>query len=68
MTLPVLLATMPIYWHLPIMIVLISLVYSATRFEQWKSILREAFRWGIRMTVFLVAIEAALYGLSTFIP
>jgi hypothetical protein len=66
MTLPVLFA-FSVYWHLPIMIVLISLVYSATRFEQWKSILREAFRWGLRMTVFLVLIELVLFGLATFI-
>jgi hypothetical protein len=58
----------PIYWHLLPMIVLISLVYSATRFEQWRSIFREAFRWGIRMTVFLAVIEAVLFGLATFIP
>ena len=30
---------------LPLLIVLISLVYSATRFDEWGAILREAVRW-----------------------
>jgi hypothetical protein len=57
----------PIYWHLPILIVVISLVYSATRFEQWTSILHEAFRWGLRMTIFLVSVAFILYVLASFI-
>jgi hypothetical protein len=61
------LANVSIYWHFPILIVVISLVYSATRFDRWPSILAEAFRWGLRMTVFLAAIGAALYFLSMFI-
>ena len=55
------------YWHLPLLIVLISLVYSATRHDQWGAILREAFRWGYRMMIFLVAIGVVLYVLATFI-
>ena len=53
-----------IYWHLPILIVVISLVYSATRFENWRSIFIEAFRWGLRMTAFLVAIAMLLTALA----
>jgi hypothetical protein len=56
-----------IYWHLPVLIVVISLVYSATRYDEWGSILREAFRWGLRMAGFLLAIGVALYLLATFI-
>jgi hypothetical protein len=52
------------YWHLPLMIVVISLVYSATRFDQWPMIFREAFRWGLRMTLFLIGIVLILSGLS----
>ena len=59
-----LLAAISIYWHLPILIVVISLVYSATRFERWDAILREAVRWGLRMAAFLGAIAAALFVLS----
>ena len=53
-----------IYYHLPILIVVISLVYSATRFEDWRSILKEAFRWGLRMTIFLVTIALVLTALA----
>jgi hypothetical protein len=52
------------YWHLPLMIVLVSLVYSATRYDRWDAILREAVRWGLRMTMFLLGIVLLLYGLS----
>jgi uncharacterized membrane protein YjfL (UPF0719 family) len=61
---PVLLANMGIYWQLPILIVVISLVYSATRFEDWNQIIREAVRWVVRMTLFLVGIVLVLSGLS----
>jgi hypothetical protein len=56
-----------IYWQLPILIVVISLVYSATRFDQWGSILREAVRWGVRMTTFLLGIAVVLFVLAKFI-
>ena len=49
------------YWQLPILIVVISLVYSATRYDQWNLILREAFRWGSRMVGFLLGIGVALF-------
>ena len=49
---------------LPLLIVLISLVYSATRFDEWGAILREAVRWGFRLVLFLVAICFALYLLD----
>ena len=55
------------YWHLPILIVVISMVYSATRFDSWGSIFREAVRWGIRLTVFLCAIIAVLFVLGNLI-
>jgi hypothetical protein len=57
----------PIYWNLPILIAVVSVVYSATRFENWRAIFHEAFRWGLRMSVFLVIIGAILFGLATFI-
>ena len=58
--------TLNIYWQLPFLIVVISLVYSATRFDEWGSILREAFRWGLRMAAFLLAIGVALFLLARF--
>jgi hypothetical protein len=46
---------------LPLLLVLVSLVYSATRFDQWGPILHEALRWGLRLAAFLVAIGLALW-------
>jgi hypothetical protein len=48
-------------FDLPLLIILISLVYSATRFDQWGAILREALRWGLRLAMFLVTICVILY-------
>ena len=58
---------MSIYWHLPVLIVVVSIVYSATRYDVWPMIFREAFRWGLRMTLFLFVIGFVLFALSTFI-
>jgi hypothetical protein len=55
------------YVHVPVLLVLISLVYSATRFDQWNLILREAIRWGLRLLLFLVVIVVVLYVLATLI-
>jgi hypothetical protein len=57
----------PIYWQLPVLIVVISLVYSATRHDEWGAIFREALRWGVRMTGFLVIIGLVLYAVAAFI-
>jgi hypothetical protein len=53
-----------IYWHLPLMLLVISLVYSASRHENWNEILGEAFRWGIRMFGFMLVVALVLYGVS----
>ena len=55
------------YVHVPVLLVLISLVYSATRFDDWHLILREALRWGLRLLMFLVIIAAVMYALATVI-
>jgi hypothetical protein len=55
---------MSIYLHLPFMLLIISLVYSATRHEEWDEILIEAFRWGIRMFGFMVVVGIVLFGVS----
>ncbi|MFO0845616.1 MAG: hypothetical protein U0797_25065 [Gemmataceae bacterium] len=49
---------------LPLMVVLISLVYSATRYDRWPAILWEAVRWGVRLLLFLCAIGVALFFVS----
>jgi hypothetical protein len=56
-----------IYRQLPFLIIVISLVYSATRFDRWDFILREAFRWGLRMGGFLVMIAVVLYLVARWI-
>ena len=59
----------PVFAHniyvidLPLLLVIVSLVYSATRFDQWGPILREALRWGLRLAMFLVTICVILYVL-----
>ena len=58
---------MSIYWHLPLLIVIVSIVYSATRYDDWNLIFREAARWGFRMVTFLGGIALVLFILSTFI-
>jgi len=55
------------YWHLPLVILLVSLVYSATRYDQWNLILHEAGRWGLRLTSFLFAVIVVLFLVATFI-
>jgi hypothetical protein len=46
---------------LTLLIGLTSLVYSATRHEDWYAILYEAFRWGARLVAFMLAIVAVLF-------
>jgi hypothetical protein len=62
-----LLAVSLYYWHLPLLVVVISLVYSATRFDRWDYILREAVLWALRMLLFLFGIAVVLYVLSLII-
>lgn len=60
-------AVAPLYWHLPILIILISLVYSATRFDDWRLILWDTLRWALRMAGFLAAVGLVLY-VVTLLP
>jgi hypothetical protein len=59
--------TINMYFQLPLLIVVISLVYSATRYDDWGSIFYEAVRWGGRMALFLLGIGAVLYLVASFI-
>jgi hypothetical protein len=58
---------MSIYWDFPVLLVIVSLVYAATRHDRWDKIIHEAVGWGIRITLFLIAIGAVLYALSTWL-
>jgi hypothetical protein len=53
-------------FDLPLMVVLISLVYSATRYDRWPAILWEAARWGVRLVGFLVFVGLLLYLVNRF--
>jgi hypothetical protein len=59
-------AHLPFYWHLPMLVVLVSLVYSATRHDGWSAIVREAVLWGSRLTAFLVSIVFVLWVVARF--
>ena len=52
--------------HLPILILIVSVVYSATRYDQWGAILKEALRWGLRLTGFLAAVALVLWVMNRF--
>lgn len=56
-----------IYWDLPVLLVVVSLVYAATRHDSWHKILREGLGWGVRIAGFLFGIGLVLYLLSTYI-
>lgn len=56
-----------IYWDLPVLLVVVSLVYAASRHDRWDKILAEGFGWGVRIAVFLFGIGLALYLLSTYL-
>ena len=58
---------MSVYIHLPILIVVVSLVYSGTRYDNWNKIVREAMHWAFRMSSFLIGIAVVLTILSTFL-
>ena len=56
-----------IYWDLPVLLVVVSLVYAGTRHDRWDKILAEGFGWGLRIALFLTGIGLALYLLSTYL-
>ena len=55
-----------IYWDLPVLLVVVSIVYSASRHDDWKLIFRESIGWLLRMTSFLAGLGILLYVLSTY--
>lgn len=56
-----------IYWDLPVLLVVVSIVYSATRHDRWDRIFREALRWGMQIAGFLALVGVGLYLLSTYL-
>lgn len=60
-------AAASIYWDLPVLLVIVSLVYAATRHDRWDKILAEGLGWGLRIALFLTGIALTLYLLSTYL-
>ena len=56
-----------IYWDLPVLLVVVSLVYAGTRHDRWDRIVHEAAGWGARIALFLFAIGLVLYLFSTYL-
>lgn len=56
-----------IYWDLPVLLVIVSLVYSATRHDRWDRIFKEAVGWGLRIASFLALIGVVLYAASSWL-
>lgn len=57
-----------IYWHLPIMLILVSLVYSATRYDQWDLIVSNAIRGCVYIITFMGGVFLVLWFLSSVLP
>lgn len=56
-----LLADVNITWYLPPLIVAISLVYGATRYESWQFIFQHAILWSLYILTFLGGAFLFLY-------
>jgi len=54
-----------IYWHLPILLVLVSLVYSASRYDEWRAIIVHAARNCVYIVFFMGSVFVVLFFLST---
>ena len=55
-----------IYWELPLLLILFSLVYSATRHDRWDRILAEALGWVLRVGGFLLGVGFVLFIGSSY--
>ncbi|GIW85163.1 MAG: hypothetical protein KatS3mg107_0823 [Gemmataceae bacterium] len=54
-----------IYIDLPLLLIIISLIYAATRHDRWDKIISEAIHWCIRIIIFLLSIGIILYIISS---
>lgn len=54
-------ADMNLHWYLPPLVAIVSLVYSATRYEDWRLILGLAIRWAGYVLGFLGGAYAAVW-------
>jgi hypothetical protein len=54
------------YWHFPILVILVNLVYSATRYDDPQQIVRHALKGILYILTFLGVVFAALYFLANY--
>lgn len=61
--------TWEVFIHFPIMIVLVNILFSAARYDDWSHILHHAFRGVIYIITFLGGVFLFLYvGLQIVVP
>lgn len=53
-----------VYWHLVPLVAVVSLVYSATRHEEWSLIWRRAGRLAVFIVIFMTVLLAILLGIQ----
>lgn len=53
-----------VYIHFPILLVLVNIVYSASRYDNWGEILNHAVRGMVYIVFFLGMVFAVLFGLA----
>ncbi len=58
---------MSIYYDMPVLLIVVAFVYSATRHDRWDRIVKEAARWLLHIVLFLGGIGFVLYALSTWL-
>ena len=58
---------MSIYYDMPVLLIVVAFVYSATRHDRWDRIAKEAGRWLLHIVFFLGGIGFVLYALSTWL-
>lgn len=56
-----------LYWHFPILVILVNLVYSATRYDDAKAIVQHALKGIVYILTFLGTIFAVLFVLGNFV-
>ena len=54
------------YWHFPILVIFVNLVYSATRYDDPKQIFRHALKGIVYILTFLGAVFAVLFVLANY--
>ncbi len=55
-----------LFWYLPPLFILVSLVYSGTRYDAWPAIVRDAIWWQTRLLIFLGILGLCIFLFSWF--